>query len=214
MQGWGNFGFLDGRDERLGRLGALAERYFYDDAPAALIKLRQFAEFLTKEIAARHALLPSSSATFDDVLRALKVRSVLPADVADLLCHLKRVGNAAAHEDRGSASEALNALKMARVVGIWFHKTYRRPTNFAAGPFVPPARPADASRELMAEVERLRNEVRASADGEAKARLALQEAEAARLAAWPMRRRTRGSGRGSSSLPWRRRPACDRPRRR
>ena len=59
-----NFDFLAGQDDRLARLGALAERYFFDDAPSTLIKLRQLGEFLTKEVAARHGLLPSSTATF------------------------------------------------------------------------------------------------------------------------------------------------------
>lgn len=48
-----NFSFLVPQDERLARLGALAERYFFDDAPSTLIKLRQLAEFLAKEVAAR-----------------------------------------------------------------------------------------------------------------------------------------------------------------
>src|SRR5690606_27447987 len=97
--GVSNFDFLAVHDPGLARLGALAERYFHDDAPGALIKLRQLAEFLAKDIAARHALLPSSAASFDDALRALKLRSVLPRDVADLFYHLKRVGNAAAHDN-------------------------------------------------------------------------------------------------------------------
>ena len=48
-----NFSFLSAQDERLARLGALAERYFFDDGPSALIKLSQRAEFLAKEVAAR-----------------------------------------------------------------------------------------------------------------------------------------------------------------
>jgi hypothetical protein len=51
-----NFDFLTAQDERLARLGAMAERYFFDDAPST--KLRQLAEFLAKEVAARHGLLP------------------------------------------------------------------------------------------------------------------------------------------------------------
>ncbi|MCW5715775.1 MAG: hypothetical protein KIT43_14795 [Bauldia sp.] len=38
-------------------------------AQAVLISLRQFAEFQTREIAARHPLLPSSAAPFDKVFR-------------------------------------------------------------------------------------------------------------------------------------------------
>jgi type I restriction enzyme, R subunit len=85
-----NFDFLAAQDERLARLCALAERYFFDDASSALIKLRQLGEFIAKEVAARHGLLPSNAASFDDVLRTLKLRSILPREIADLFFRLKR----------------------------------------------------------------------------------------------------------------------------
>ncbi|MGV3554230.1 MAG: type I restriction-modification system endonuclease [Croceibacterium sp.] len=178
-----NFAFLSAEDAQLARLGALAERSFHDDAPGTLIRLRQFAEFLAKEVAARNALLPSSAATFDDVLRNLKLRSATPRNVLDLLYHLKQVGNAAVHENAGTPGEALAALKMAREAGAWFHRSYGGAPVFKAGPFVPPSPPLDASDALRAEIDRLKKEVRASTSGEAKARLAAQEAEAARIAA-------------------------------
>jgi len=183
MGEFSNFSFLAVQDERFARLGALAERYFYDDAPGALVKLRQLAEFIAKDVASRHALLPSTSVTFDEVLRTLRLRSVLPFDVADLFHHLRRAGNAAAHENAGSAGDALTALKVARAIAIWFHRSYGSSPGFKPGPFVPPAPPVGATAALRAEVEDLRNQVRASADAEAKARLAHQEAEAARLKA-------------------------------
>lgn len=175
-----NFAFLATQDERFARLGALAERYFADDPPATLIKLRQLGEFIAKDVAARHALLPSSAATFDDVLRALKLRSVLPREIAELFYHLKRLGNVAAHQNAGTPTEALGALKIARAAAVWFHQSYGNAPGFKPGPFVPPAAPADATAALRAELEELRNRVRASADAEAKARLDYQEAEAAR----------------------------------
>lgn len=113
-----NFSFLAAQDERLARLGALAERYFFDDAPSTLIKLRQLAEFLAKEVAARHGLLPANNATFDEVLRTLRTRAALPREIADLLFNLKRLGNAAVHEDVGTSANALFALKIARSVAI------------------------------------------------------------------------------------------------
>lgn len=178
-----NFNFLAAHDVQLARLGALAERYFHDDAPAALIKLRQLAEFLAKDIAARHALLPSTQASFDDALRGLKQRALIPREVADLFYHLKKVGNAAAHENAGTPGDVLTALKMARAAAIWFHRSYGDAPAFKAGPFVPPAPPVDATAALEKEVRKLRQEVRTSADAESTAQLARQEAEAARLAA-------------------------------
>ena len=175
-----NFDFLAAHDERLARLGALAERYFFDDAPSTLIKLRQLGEFLAKEVAARHGLLPTSSVTFDEVLRTLRIRSILPREIADLFFHVKRLGNAAVHEDAGSTADALASLKIARAVAIWFHQSYGGSPAFKPGPFVPPAAPVDATGALKAELDDLRRQVRASSDSEAKALLAYQEAEAAR----------------------------------
>lgn len=179
-----NFGFLHRqRSDQLYRLATLAERYFSADPPGALAKLRLFGELLAKDVAARHALLPSGAATFDDVLRALKVRAVLPREISELLYQLKSLGNAAVHDHAGTTSQALVALKMARQVAIWFHRSYAGDPELKAGPFVPPRPPEDTATALLAEIEQLRAQVRASADAEAKARLARQEAEAARLQA-------------------------------
>jgi type I restriction enzyme R subunit len=183
MGGSSNFDFLATHDAQLSRLGTLAERYFHDDAPGALIKLRQLGEFLAKEVAARHAMLLDTNASFDDVLRTLKLRAVMPRDVVDYFYHLKQAGNVAAHENAGTAAQALSALKIARTAAIWFHRTYGNTADFKPGPFVPPAPPTDASAALQAEIRVLQQRVHASADSEAKARLAWQVAEAARLAA-------------------------------
>jgi type I restriction enzyme R subunit len=172
-----NFVFLASHDQRLARLGALAERYFRDDPPAALVKLRQMGEFLVKDIAARHGALPDASASFDDVLRTLKTRSILPREMADLFFHLKQVGNIAAHEDAGTASEALTALKIARTAAAWFHQVYGGAPKFRPGPFVPPTPPVDASAALTAELAALRKEVTASRDATANALLRAQEAD-------------------------------------
>lgn len=148
-----NFSFLAAQDERFARLGALAERYFADDAPAALIKLRQLGEFIAKDVAARHGLLPDSSISFDDVLRTLRLKSVLPNEISELLFHLKRGRNVAAHENAGTAGEAFTALKIARALAIWFHRSYGGAPNFKPGPFVPPPAPVDATAALTIDRE-------------------------------------------------------------
>jgi type I restriction enzyme R subunit len=176
----GNFSFLEAKSPQLARLGRLAERYFLDDPPTALVKLRQFAEITAKEVAARQALLGDPRMSFDDILRALRDRANLRQEVTELFYHLKRSGNRAAHDDQGSAGDALTALKVARALGAWFHQTYGNAPSFRPGPFVPPRPPVDAGVALRAEITQLRAAIAASADSEAKARLAAQEAEAAR----------------------------------
>ena len=48
-----NFVHLRGYDEQLFRLGFLAERYFPEDPNTTLLKLRQLAELLAQQVAAR-----------------------------------------------------------------------------------------------------------------------------------------------------------------
>ncbi|WP_327209528.1 DUF4145 domain-containing protein [Rhizobium leguminosarum] len=176
----GNFSFLTDHSPQLARLGRLAERYFHDDPPTALVKLRQFAELIAKQVAARQALLTNDRMSSDEVLRVLRERSILQREIAEYFYHLKRAGNLAAHEDKGTRSDALTALKIARAIGAWFHQSYGNAPSFRPGPFVPPMPPVDASDSLRQEIERLRSVVEESADAEAKARLAAQQAEEAR----------------------------------
>lgn len=182
MSASGNFGFLRAYDARMERLALAAERYFATDAAASLVKLRALAEQLGRQIVARHALPTSTDASFDDLLRALRARSLLPPRISEALYFIKNLGNAAAHEDEGTTSQALTALKLAREVAIWFHRTFGGVPGFKPGPFVPPLPPPDQTEELTAELGELRKVVLASKDAEAKAALAVQEAEVDRLA--------------------------------
>ncbi len=65
----GNFGFLAEHDTQLSRLGALAERYFADDPSTCLIKLRQLAELLAQQVAARMGVYASPDEPFADLLQ-------------------------------------------------------------------------------------------------------------------------------------------------
>lgn len=150
-------------------MGALAERYFSDDPVTALIKLRQFAEFLAKNIAARHALYDDERDTFDATLRRLAYERVVAKEVSDVFHALRKVGNRAVHEARGSHSDALTGLKLARQLGVWFHRTYAKQPHFDPGPFIPPLEPANAAETLKAEIEALRHKLALTEDAAAAA---------------------------------------------
>ena len=87
----------------------------------------------------------------------LRDRGVLPRQPAELFHYLRRVGNAAVHDNLGTPAEALSALKQARQLGIWFIRGYGGDSRFNPGSFRPPEPPADASVELRAEIVRLRS---------------------------------------------------------
>jgi type I restriction enzyme R subunit len=146
------------------RLGALAERYFRDDPATAIFKLRQFAELLCQRIAASHALYQWDRDTFEETLRRLSFERIIPREIADVFHALRKAGNIAGHEAKGSHSDALSALKFARLLGIWFHRTYGRVSGFKAGAFIPPPEPVDVTAPLQEEIERLRRQVAATED--------------------------------------------------
>jgi type I restriction enzyme R subunit len=153
-----NFAFLKRHGEQLYRLAAMAEGYFRTDPNTTLIKLRQYAELLSKEVAARSGELPTPDATFADVLARLGRSGQTPRQIIELF-HLLRVkGNDAVHGDLDDFGAALTGLKVARELGYWYARSYGGQPDLKTGPFVPPPPPADPAAPLAAELERLRAE--------------------------------------------------------
>lgn len=177
-----NFAFLSVHDPQLVRLGALAERYFTDDPSTCLIKLRQFGELLAQLTAAQSGLFESLGETQADLLRRLRFEGVLPREAADLFHQVRQAGNRAAHEGAGDHADALAMLKVARELGVWFHRTFAD-QRFSPGRFVPPPDPAAATVALQKELERLRRELDETRSAAEKARLTAEEAARARLSA-------------------------------
>jgi type I restriction enzyme R subunit len=168
-----NFDYLGLHDPQLVRLGGLAERYFKDDPNTCLIKLRQFGEVLAQLTAAKAGLLASPEEAQTDLLRRLKFERVVPRQVGEFFHQLRIAGNRAAHSHADDHTEALTGLKIARELGIWFHRTFAAP-KFAAGPFVPPPDPDAATEALHEELSRLRQVVQESRSQAEKLRIAAE----------------------------------------
>ena len=169
-----NFGFLCPYDLQLVRLGALAERYFRDDPNTCLIKLRQFGELLAQLSAAKTGFLQSTDEPQAELLRRLKQERILSPEITNLFHQIRIEGNRATHNYEGDHSQALTCLKMARHLGVWFHRTFSGDITFKLGAFVPPQNPLDATKELTAELQRLKAELEES---RTQAERAKQEAE-------------------------------------
>ncbi|MER2559914.1 MAG: type I restriction-modification system endonuclease [Myxococcaceae bacterium] len=162
-----NFGFLQKHDPLLVSLGALAERYFADDPTTTVIKLRQFAETLARHTAANLGLPEVAREQQIDLLQRLRTARALTPEVHELFGAIRRAGNNAVHENVAAHREALHCLKLARELAIWFHRSFGGGQTFNPGPFLPPSDPGSATKELQAELERLRkrlDEVQLSAD--------------------------------------------------
>jgi type I restriction enzyme R subunit len=184
-----NFAFLAKHDPLLVRYAAQAERFVFEDATLALIRLRQFAELLARQAAAHVGVMTTDEDDFVAVLNWLRERRAVTADTLDLFHGIRKAGNAAVHSHTGTRSEALHQLRMARTLGVWFHRSFGKDKRFKPGPFLPPPDPAQASRELTEELERLRQKVVDQRQEAEKASLnAAQEAELRRKAEGEARR--------------------------
>lgn len=177
-----NFAFLAAHDELLARFGGQAERYFATDPNTALIKLRQFTEVLAQQVAARSGV-PSDDISLLDLLSRLWDRGVLSPEVSQLLHGIRKAGNAAAHDNTGTRRDALHQLKMARNLGIWFHKVFGNQPKYRPGPFIPPPDPVAAEEALHAELEALRAELVQARAKASRARLTAQQEAALRAQA-------------------------------
>ncbi|MFG6415475.1 type I restriction-modification system endonuclease [Roseateles sp. DC23W] len=145
-----NFGFLAEHSPLLSDLGATAERLFPFDPASAVLKLRLLAEAIAQDIAARIGV-QLQQPTQAELLRAVDSRLGLDQQVRQMFHLLRQRGNAAAHNidhDIGYR-EGLEALKVARELAVWFHRTFGSSPNFKPGPFVLPDDPSQRLVELQ-----------------------------------------------------------------
>ena len=153
-----NFAQLEAHDEQLLRLGLLAERYFPDDPNTSLLKLRQLTELLAQHVASRVGQYVSSEESQYELIRRLQDQGIFSREIAQLFGEVRRAGNTANHELTGDHRSALAALKIAWQLGVWFHRTFKKP-GFKSGPFIPPRAPKEESDDLRAELEQLVGEL-------------------------------------------------------
>ena len=153
-----NFAFLAYHDARLVACAEEAERVFSHSPGACLGRLRLFGELLAKRAAAKLGLYVGPDERQIDIINRLWDEGALNSDARNLFHDLRRTGNRAVHDGEGTHAEALHQLKMARELAVWFQRTYGNNRKFDPGPFVPPGKPEEATKELetlRAELERL-----------------------------------------------------------
>ena len=79
-----NFAHLTRLQADLAQLGGRAERFFSEDPNTCLLKLRQFAELLAQQVAARAGLYVPEEDNQATLLNRLRQKGWLPREVADL----------------------------------------------------------------------------------------------------------------------------------
>lgn len=155
-----NFHFLAEHSPLLAELGVTAERVFPFDPASCIVKLRLLTESITQDIAARIGVNLTQS-TQADLLRAVDMRLGMDAQVRQLFHLLRRQGNRAAHEPNHGISyrEGLEALRVAREIAVWFHRSFGRDPAFKPGPFVLPDDPSRKLADLQQQIQQLNTQL-------------------------------------------------------
>ena len=155
-----NFAFLSEYDPLFLQLAQTAERAFSADPNTTLIKLRQFAEAIAQEVAARSGVAFDEQITQADLLYKLNRELGFDPSVRELFHILRIEGNKATHQFKTQHKEALDGLKVARALAIWFHQAFGKVgTQFNPGPFIAPADPSSQLRQLQQDIEKLKAEL-------------------------------------------------------
>ena len=183
MQVSPNFAFLKAHDLQLVRLCTQAEQYFANDPVTCLMKLRQFGELLAQLVAAKAGLYEEPGENQLKLLQRLDRERAISGEALDLFHHLRKDGNRASHQLTGEHRTALSNLKYARILGIWFHRSYGNHANYKAGPFTPPANPEQETEALRNELAQLKAEATAYRENAQTAQeAAAEEAELRQIA--------------------------------
>lgn len=155
-----NFAFLAEHDALFVELASAAERAFSSDPNTTLIKLRQLGEALAQHIAALSGLEFDEQTSQADLLYRLNREISLEPVVRELFHTLRIEGNKATHQFRTQHKEALNGLKIARSLAVWFHRSFGKSgTKFNPGPFIAPSDPSSNLRQLQAEIDKLKTDL-------------------------------------------------------
>jgi type I restriction enzyme R subunit len=153
----GNFGFLAEHSPLLAQLGHTAEQVFSSDPNTTLIKLRQLGEAVAQELAARAGITFDRETTQADLLFKLQREIQLDPEIRALFHTLRIEGNKATHEFQTRHKEAMDGLKVARALAIWYHQSVSKQGGvFKPGPFVPPQDPSTQLRDLQTQIEQLK----------------------------------------------------------
>lgn len=157
MASLSNFAFLEQHDPLFFQLASAAERAFSSDPNTTLIKLRQLGEALAQDLAVRCGIEFDDKTTQVDLLFKLNREIRFDTNVADLFHSLRIEGNRANHQFRTQHKEALDGLRIARALAIWFHQAFgKQGSNFKPGPFIAPSDPSQELRELTIQIEQLK----------------------------------------------------------
>ncbi len=119
-----NFHFLSNKWDILANLGKTAERNVYIDPNTTLMKLRVFAETLTKYVLAYEEIKETFDTNQFERIQILKREDLISAELEEILHTIRKIGNRAMHDGIGTGQEAKALLHMGFRLAVWFMQVY------------------------------------------------------------------------------------------
>ena len=150
-----NFAFFISKWDVLANLGESAERNVYIDPHTTLMKLRLFAETMTKYILALENLEEPENKKQIDRINLLRREEILDPELIEIFHALRRKGNQAVHgADYGQVAEAKAMLHLAYRISTWYMEVYND-WNFQAPEYIEPVEQEEENKiyELQKEYD-------------------------------------------------------------
>jgi type I restriction enzyme R subunit len=132
-----NFEILRPLRPELSDLGAFAEHYAHSDPVSATIKLRSFAELLTREIYRVLKLTLPVPNDFVNLLTTTEFKSAVPPIVVDQLHAIRKAGNIAAHANQADTPTVIGLIQQAAQVGAYIAVQFYKIPASQIRPFKP-----------------------------------------------------------------------------
>lgn len=101
-----NFQFLEQEYPLLFNLAQAAEYNLYQDPATSLFKLRQYGEYMAKQIFETYGIDLPDDTKFQNLIYNLRSQGILPSNVIDHFTILRKQGNDAVHEYVGTTADA------------------------------------------------------------------------------------------------------------
>ncbi len=147
-----NFSFLAEHDPLFLQLATSAELAFTHDPNVTLIKLRQLGEAMAQYLATESGVEFDEQTTQADLLYQLGRELNLDYIVRSLFKTLRVEGNKATHHFKTDPQTALDGLKVAHQLAIWFHRSFSpNASQFVAQAFISPSLTMGVSQQAQQE---------------------------------------------------------------
>jgi type I restriction enzyme R subunit len=122
--GASNFEFLNRRWPILANLAEAAEKNLHQDSNTTLIKLRLFAEKMTRFINAFENIVEPHDGKQITRLKLLKRQDLITNEIYNIFDAIRLAGNKATHDAYDSKREAETLLSLAFQLSVWYMQTY------------------------------------------------------------------------------------------